>query len=379
MKAILKDGQITGGFTPSEAVCTGMAAADSAKRIVIGRSGRDKAYEYGITSGILSRGGNVISLGRCLETELFFASRLAKCDLCIYIKDEPLMHLNLRERGGLPLRSQSEKSISAALADTSQPETKKQEGTLADGSSFREIYRQHIESLIPSNCPYNIKISSSSPVCEQILFNKKGETELVVQLSPDGMKSALYSDSSGFVQYDKLMFICCNHLFSRGRDVALPFDFTFAAEEFANSKGRQVYRYYLSGDGEGDRFARKLAKEQNFTLDGFFLAAKVIGILCERNIYLKQAVSEIPEFYTAKRFVNADSQRVKSIMNHWEGSRTPDGTAFTDKKNRVIVKPSTSGRGIWLSVESYSMEAASELCGEIEDKINRHSLNRATE
>ena len=72
----------------------------------------------------------------------------------------------------------------------------------------------------------------------------------------------------------------------------------------------------------------------------------VIGILCGRKINLKQAVSELPDFYTTKRFINTDGDNIRSIMNHWEGRKTPDGTAFRDKKSRVIVKPSVSGRGI---------------------------------
>lgn len=371
MRAVIREGQITGEFLPSEAVYSGTATSLAADRIIIGRSGEGRSAEMGIASGILAGGKNVISLGRCLETELFFASRLAKCDLCIYIRDEPLMKLELRERGGLPLTSTKENIISSALSERKSSEKSPHEGTLTDGDGFREIYRQHIEGLIPKDCPYSIKISSSSPICEQILLNRRGDTELVVQLSPDGMKAALYSDKSGFVPYEKLIFICCNQLFTEGRDVALPFDFTFAAEEFAKSKGRHIYRYYAAGDGESDRIARKLAKEQNFTLDGLFLAAKVIGILCKRNITLKQAASELPDFYTAKRFINADDQRVNSLMSHWEGRITPDGTAFSSNKSRIIVKPSVSGRGIWLSVESRSMEAATELCGEIEEKIKR--------
>lgn len=371
MRAMIKEGQITGGFSPSEAVYSGIAAAGVAERIIIGRSTAGRAIEMGIVSGILASGKNVISLGRCLETELFFASRLAKCDLCIYIKDEPLMKLDLRELGGLPLLSGREKNIETALFQRSFPEEKIHEGVLTDGGGFREIYRQHIEGAIPKECPYSIKISSSSPVCEQILLNRRGTTDLVVQLSPDGMKAALYSEKSGFVPYEKLIFIYCNYLFSRGYDVALPFDFNFTAEEYAKTKGRHVYRYYNSGDSVMDRTARKLAKEQNFTLDGLYLTAKIIGILCERNITLKQAVSELPEFYTAKRFVNADDYKVRNIMNYSEGRNTPDGTVFSDNKSRVIIKPSVSGRGIWLSVESHSMEAATELCGEIEEKIKR--------
>ncbi len=371
MRAIIREGQITGGFSPSEAVYSGIAAAHVAQRIIIGRSTQGRAIEMGIVSGILACGKNVISLGRCLETELFFASRLAKCDLCIYIKDEPLMKLDLRELGGLPLLSGREKTIETVLFRRSFPEEKIHEGVLTDGCGFREVYRQHIEGAIPENCPYSIKISSSSPICEQILLNRRGTSELVVQLSPDGMKAALYSEKSGFVPYEKLIFICCNYFFLKGEDVALPFDFNFTAEEYAKSRGRHVYRYYNSGDSVSDRTARKLAKEQNFTLDGLYLTAKVIGILCERNITLKQAVSELPEFYTAKRFVNVDNDKIRSAVNYAEGRITPDGTVFSDEKSRVILRPSVSGRGIWLSVESHSMEVATELCGEIEEKIKR--------
>ena len=371
MKAVLREGQITGGFMPTDAVISGMAAATAADRIIIGRSGENKASELAVASGILSAGKNVISLGMCLETELFFASRLAKCDLCVYIRDEQMLKLDIRERGGVPLSRVKEKVISAALSDNEELRSRKCEGNFTRAGAFREIYRQHIDGLIPKNCPYTLKISSSSPICEKILLSRRGEDELVIQLSPDGMKAAVYSDKSGFVPYEKLIFICCNHLFLHGCDVALPFDFTFTADEFARLRGRHIYRYYTTGDGESDKTARRLAKEQNFTLDGLFLAARVISILCERKITLRQAVEEIPAFYTAKRFVAADENKIRRAVSHWEGKRTPDGTAFSDSKKRVIVKPSATGNGLWLSVESYSVEAATELCGEIEDRIKR--------
>lgn len=371
MKAVLREGCILGGFMPTDAVVSGMAAAEAADRIIIGRSGESRAKELALASGILSMGKSVLSLGRCLETELFFASRLAKCDLCIFVRDDKLLKLDVREMGGVPLSKVRENAISAALLSEREPDTVRAEGSFTYAGAFREIYSRHIERLIPENCSYSLKISSSSPICEKILFSRKGNEELVIQLSPDGMKAAVYSDKSGFVPYEKLIFICCNYLFMHGIDVALPFDFTFTAEEFARLKGRHIYRYYATGDGETDKTARRLAREQNFTLDGLFLAARVISILCERKISLKEAVSEIPEFYTAKRFVPADDDRIKKVVNHWEGKRTPDGTAFTDNKKRVIVRPSSTGKGVWLSVESYSVEAATELCGEIEEKIKR--------
>ena len=157
MKAVIKEGQITGGYSPAEAVFAGIAASEVSGRIIVGRSEKGRSTEMGVISGLLSGGSSVISLGRCLETELFFASRLAKCGLCIYIKDEPLMKLDIREKGGLPLSSDKERIISEALSKRRVPDLAVPEGMFTDGRSFREIYRQHIEGLIPENCPYNIK------------------------------------------------------------------------------------------------------------------------------------------------------------------------------------------------------------------------------
>lgn len=89
MKAILQENKIIGTYSPDEAVFIGSAAAKYSKRIAIGRNGDSRAAEMALSAGIIASGSDVISLGKCLETELFFTSRLASCDLCLYIKEEP--------------------------------------------------------------------------------------------------------------------------------------------------------------------------------------------------------------------------------------------------------------------------------------------------
>ena len=144
---------------------------------------------------------------------------------------------------------------------------------------------------------------------------------MVVQLSPDGVKAALYSDESGFVPYEKLIFICCNHIFSQGRDAALPFDFTFAAEDYAKSREERYIVIIRPATERGRACPQACEKSRILRLTEFFLAAMVIGILCGRKINLKQAVSELPDFYTTKRFINTDGDNIRSIMNHWEGEK----------------------------------------------------------
>ena len=109
MKAILQENKIIGTYSPDEAVFIGSAAAKYSKRIAIGRNGDSRAAEMALSAGIIASGSDVISLGKCLETELFFTSRLASCDLCLYIKEEPLMKIEVRTKGGLPIDRQCTK------------------------------------------------------------------------------------------------------------------------------------------------------------------------------------------------------------------------------------------------------------------------------
>ena len=48
-----------------------------------------------------------------------------------------------------------------------------------------------------------------------------------------------------------------------------------------------------------------LQREQNFTLDGLYLALKSIKIAIDKELDLKGITKLIPEFYTAKKICRA--------------------------------------------------------------------------
>lgn len=368
MKPILQENKIIGTMSPEEAVFTGMAAASCSGRIAVGRSGMSRMAEMALCAGIIAMGSDVILLGKCLETEVFFASRLAGCDLCLYIKDEPLMKIEVRSKGGLPLDCDTQDRINKKLSHHEFTEDMPEEGTVTDGQGFREVYRQHIEAAVPEKCPYSVRIGKAA-VLPKIHFNGTGNEELVIQLSADGTKASVYSEKSGFLSYEKLIFICCLDLFENGKDVGLPFEFPFSADNFAAKFGCKVYRYFENSDGYSDDKGRKLAREQNFTLDGLYLAVKFISVITKKNVSLKDVSPLIPDFYVTKKFVELSSEKVDSILNHWEANTTPGGTTFSGKSDRVVMQPSSSGRGLWLQIESRNMETAAELCGKIEEKL----------
>jgi hypothetical protein len=281
------------------------------------------------------------------------------------------MKIEIRTRGGLPLNSKCESAINQALRDRTVPELLASEGTITDSSGFKNIYKQHIEGLIPDKCPYSISVSKNG---QKMHFPSTNGEELIIQLSSDGTKASLYSDKSGFVSYETLVFICCLDMFENGKDVGLPFEFPFSADNFAAKHGCKVYRYFSLSDGYSDQMGRQLAKEQNFTLDGLFLALKTIKIAVNKGMSIKETANLIPEFYTTKKFIELDNDKVNRILNHWEGNTTPGGTTFSKRENRIVIQPSASGKGLWLQIESHSMEAAAEICGKLEEKLKKDAF-----
>ena len=173
---------------------------------------------------------------------------------------------------------------------------------------------------------------------------------------------------------EELIFICCMEYFEKGLDVAVPFEFPYSADRFANGFGCKVHRYYMTPDGISDNYARKLAIEQRFTLDGLYLIAKVLGYLTKRSIDFIKIREQIPKFYTSKKFVELEKEKTKRIFSRFDDKKTPDGTAFAKNDSRIVMQPSVSGNGIWLHAESHSMEIASELCANIEDKLKKDTF-----
>ncbi|MGN0622245.1 MAG: hypothetical protein ACI4I9_10290 [Porcipelethomonas sp.] len=347
-----------------EVLSYGEALAGASNRIAVGRCTENSAAESALCAGIIKGGADVILMGRCIKPAVFLASRISDCGLCICIKDSGIVKIETEEKSGMPLTDKVRDLIQNASEKKNIPE-----GKITDASILRKIYFDNLKKLIPEKSPYKISVSSSCGFRET--FGPDKGDEIVIQLSSDGTKASLYSEKSGFISYSGLVLICCLDLFEKGCDAALPYDFSFAADRIAAEKGRKVLRYFSYGSGTDDSEARKLAAGQRFTTDGLFLALNAVKILTEKNISLSEAADFIPKAHSLKKYVSVDCSCIESFLSSKKGKRTPDGTAFSEKNGRVLMRPSESGKGLWLSVESYSAETASEICGKIEETLRK--------
>ncbi len=375
MKTIFTENRVLGEDTPKQALMAGRIIGSRFKRVAVGREGTKRQSELALISGLISAGADVTSLGECIETEVFFASEVCCCDLCLYIKHDPLIKIDVRERGGIVLSGTKRQDLEKAFKNgISENDLNGGEGDLTESSSLRMVYRNRLLQVFPKRSAYSVRVGCPGNLRKDLFAFKGGSQELTVSVSSDGTKASAFSKESGFVSMEELMMICCLDHFEHGEDAALPFKFPYAADGFAQRHGRRILRYYNTPKDDSDLEARGLALKQKFTIDGLYLAASALKTLAGKNMDIPQIREYIPRFYRSKRFIEMPEGRTKQIFQKFSSRNTPDGAAFAKNNSRVILEHSAAGKGIWLTADSLSMETASELCAGIEERLKNDTF-----
>jgi hypothetical protein len=96
------------------------------------------------------------------------------------------------------------------------------------------------------------------------------------------------------------------------------------------------------------------------------LMCTVCAYLSEKRLTLGEALSDIPQFYSAQRFTAADATaseiyRLLGCKNECGG----EGVAVQSGSSRAIVRPLRHRQGLIIFTESVSSETACELCDDI--------------
>ena len=368
MENIFEDSRIIGENSPRQSAFMGNSIGSCFNRAAVGRDSGSLSAAMGLISGILSAGTDVYDAGECTAPEVYKTSRICGCDVCIYIRQDPLIKADIRGNGGLPLLEGENKRIGDTLG-SEEMFIARSEGKLTDISGVREVYRQETEERLIGSRRYSVAFCRSGQGGKRTASYSGDKEEVTVSLSADGTKASLYTKSGGFISMDELIMIKCLEQFEKGENAALPFCFPCIADSFAKEHGCKILRYYTAHGNGSDEKARKLAAKQRFTLDGAYLAAEVLSYSDRVNEGLDVLRGRIPDHYTAKRFVELKEDKTKNIMRRFKGRFTPDGAVFEKNSSRVVMQPSSSGKGVWLRAESFSMEAAAELCAGVEEKL----------
>ncbi|MBQ8903955.1 MAG: hypothetical protein IJY73_06665, partial [Oscillospiraceae bacterium] len=331
-----------------------------------------------LSTGIAAAGGEAWLFGTSSEPALCFCTEKSGLSACCYIESGVTTKIRIFSGDGLPLSCREEKLLEQGLQGNYRIAAFNRFGKIKDVSAMTEMYVNALEKAAPKKLSeiravLNTSGKTVSEACEKILdkINCKDGLPIVFHINSSGRGTSAYTDKTGYVFQDKLIMICCKSLFEQGRNVALPHDFPAAVEKLAEEYGRKVHRYSLCSSDNSDFYARRLALEAPFVNDGAILMFTVLSVLEIRGITLAEAVAELPESAVCTRFVPISKHPLKLLHKEENKRVSGDGITFSSEKGRVHIRPVKTEKGILMQAESFSMEAASELCDFYQDLISR--------
>ncbi len=332
-----------------------------------------EALKNALLSGISSTGKKCYD---CEETSLpvlSYTARLLGCDITVHISSKNRTKLLIHNKGLLSLTRQQERLLENAL--------NRGEYLTADWSSFGSInrfsgalplYTAMLDSITDFTIPYNVTISGGEATGLLAPYLKRigsGREKLMIKLSSDGKKAEIISADTT-LDYTSLLLIASARLLSKGKDVALPFEFPRTADFIAHSYGRNILRFYASSMDNSDRKARRLAERQTFLQDGFVLAMNVLAYMSENGLSLKELTDSLPRSANLTRFIRITCPPQKILNRLSAEPAENEGAVIANDNERVFIRSNKKGTGFYLFAESFDSETAAALCDRTEKLIN---------
>lgn len=367
-------------MTPQTAAAIGSALASLGGKVGIAHKDNhaSKSLALAVASGVTAAGAEAWLFGAATAPALAFCTAKSKLSAGCWIDAGITAKIRFCSSDGLPLTRSEEKIIEGGINRNEYRRAGFMHfGITRDTSAIVRLYKNMLEASAPKSLRkiraiLNTSGTAVTEMCEDIFdkINCKNGTPIVFHIGSDGKGTSAYTEETGYVFEEKLVLICCARRFALGRDIALPYNFPKAAEKLAEKYGCKVLRYSGCPSDKSDTEARKLAAEAPFVRDGAALAIAVLEALESRGITLAEAVNELPEMALATRFVAVDKHPVKLLRNICaEKQVSGDGITLSDHRGRVLIRPVKSEKGVIMQVESFSMEAASELCDFYQDLL----------
>lgn len=367
-------------LTPQTAALAGSAVASLGGKV--GIACRDnpasECLALALASGVAAAGGEAWFFGAASEPALCFCSEKSGLSACCYVDSGVTTKIRLFSGDGLPLSGRGEKLVEQGLQGSFRTASFGSFGRIKDVSAMLEMYGSALEKAAPvrlrsSRAVLNTSGKAVSEACEKIIakINCKDGSPIVFHIGSSGRGVSAYTEETGYVFEEKLVMICLKQHFEQGRDAALPADFPTAAERLAEEQGRRVYRYSLCPSDSSDFSARQLALETPFVRDGAALMFTVLSVLESRGISLAEAVAELPASAVCTRFVPIGKHPLKLFGSTENKQVSGDGITLTSDKGQIFIRRVKTEKGLLMQAESFSMEAASELCDFYQDLVSR--------
>ncbi|MBQ8014693.1 MAG: hypothetical protein IJ264_00740, partial [Clostridia bacterium] len=376
-----------GGTRLDTQSCVRLGAAlgsiENGKKVGIAFDGSKSAHvmQLAVTAGLVGAGGAVWDFGECFEAQLNFLVNFCGLDAGLFVSGRNGKRIAVCGEDGLSITRKFERELESSVAKGEFRETNENEiKEISDMSSVRQLYVQELAKQAPeglAGISVNLKCENESIKnllcgCISRLGADEGE-ELVFEISPSGTR--LGAELGGVkYEHEKLLAVCCMHEMKNGRDVAVPYDAPKFIDSFEESFGKRVLRYLATPADSSDATARRLASKQFFSSDALFLAVRLLAIMKESGRNLAELIYELPEKYILRKTVSIGfpPSYLSTLVGVEGGQRKNDfeGVRLVRSSGSLLIIPERSGENVRILAEADTMEAANELCADVEDIFN---------
>lgn len=369
-------------LNPETCVKLGAAIGNTrnGKKIGIGSDGSRTAevMQLAVMSGLAGSGSAVWNFGECFEAQLKFLVNFCGLSAGLFISGRDEKSVRICGEGGLSIPRFFEREIENGISrgdfgEISESKIKE----ISDMSSVKLLYSQELSKQAPYGLQdIGVTFRSENESLKNLLegcVSKLGSHEsdkLIFEVDSSGTHLCAQTES-GTVEYEKLLAVCCLNEMRNGRDIAVPYDAPAFLDSLAEGCGRKAYRYLSAPADNSDSAARRLAAKQLFVRDALFLSVKLLSLMKEREKTLDELVCELPEKYIVKKTVPISfsptnlasliGEETVNIRNDSEGIR------LVRSSGRLLVIPERTGERVRILAEANTMEAADELCADIEE------------
>ncbi len=375
-----------GGVSLNPETCVRLGAAvgstENGKKTGVANDGTriSQIMQLAVSAGVISSGGAVWDFGVCFESQLNFLVNFCSLGAGLFINGKESKEIKICGEGGLTIPRYFEREIENSLSrcefrEISEAEIKE----ISDMSSVKLLYNQELIKQAPHGLNgIGVSFKSENENIRILLKNVVSRLgaheseEVIFTIDETGTMAVAQSENVSF-DYEKILAVCCLNEIKNGRDIAIPYDAPEFLDGLAEKYGRKACRYLATPADSSDSSARRLASKQIFVRDGLFLAIKLLSILKERECTLEMLISELPEKYIFKKTVeiNFSPTDLSSIIGEDSVSNKNnfEGIKLIRDNGKLLVIPEKNGKRIRILAQADSMEAAQELCADIEEII----------
>ena len=329
------------------ASCLGRKLAVVSKRFTAGCCDyRSVHVLYAICSGIAEAGADVYVCESTDIPSLLFSQPLLAADCALYVNGGDCGNsVSLFNNYSFPFSD----TALQKLLDTVPGKHTGKSGRMIPMTSFSSILANNISDSVgglKDKLPAGISCGNRFVRSLWQEFFSGEDDKLVFQVSDDGLRVNAYSQQHGFLSCEKLKACYAMKLLGKGEKVWLPEDMHYEADiHFVNEKTKR-----LSYDDIPENVPL-----QRFLTDPLFMCVKLFSDADGTGSVLRS----MPELASSRREIT-----VTNICH------IPFGSLYSENSGRISVDRSGRNR-IRLTVQSYSTEAAAELCSVWTEKLRR--------